>query len=336
MRTRPPFPGVAVVTGASAGVGRATAVELARHGCDVALLARGSAGLDAAARDVERCGRRAVAVPTDVACYEEVADAARAAEAALGPIELWCNVAMTTVFAPIADTIPADFARAVDVTFLGQVWGTKVALAHMTPVDRGTIVNVGSALAYLGIPLQAAYCASKFACRGFSQSVRAELLHANSSIRLHMVELPAVNTPQFEWCATTLHHKPRPVAPVYKPETAARAIVRTARGHKANRILGVWNRGVVLAASIVPNVAVHFAARTAVDGQITDEPIRPPRPENLRAPADDDCDYGAEGRFGSEAHGMLDAQFWKSSPSTIRNLVGAIVDATADRLHMKS
>jgi len=333
VRTRSPFPGVAVVTGASAGVGRATAVELARNGCDVALLARGSAGLEAAARDVERCGRRAVVVPTDVACYDEVVDAATAAAGALGPIELWCNVAMTTVFAPIADTMPADFARAVDVTFLGQVWGTKVALEHMNPRDRGTIVNVGSALAYLGIPLQAAYCASKFACRGFSQSVRAELLHANSSVRLHMVELPAVNTPQFDWCATTLPHKPRPVAPVYKPEVAARAVVRAARGHKANRILGVWNRGVVLAASITPNIAVHFAARTAIDGQITDEPIRPPRPENLRAPMDEEHDYGAVGRFGSEAHGMLDPQFWKSSPSTLRNLVGAIVDSAADRLH---
>jgi short-subunit dehydrogenase len=333
VRRRAPFPGVAVVTGASAGVGRATAVELARQGCDVALLARGSAGLEAAAREVEMCGRRAVVLPTDVACYDEVADAANAAAATLGPIDVWCNVAMTTVFAPVADTAPDDFARAVEVTFLGQVWGTKVALAHMTPRDRGTIVNVGSALAYLGIPLQAAYCASKFACRGFFQSVRAELLHADSAIRVHMVELPAVNTPQFDWCATTLDRQPRPVAPVYKPETAARAIVRAARGSKVNRILGVWNRGVVVAASIAPNVAVHFAARSAVDGQITDEPIQRPRPVNLRAPVDDDRDYGAEGRFGSEAHGMFDPQFVKSAPSTIRSLVGAIADATADRLH---
>src|SRR4051812_899205 len=219
---------IAVVTGASGGVGRATAVMLAERGFDVGLVARGTAGLDAAAAAVEHTGARALAVPADVASFEDVDRAAARTEEQLGPIDVWVNNAMTTVFAPIWDVEPSDFERAIEVTFLGQVWGTKAALARMRPRNSGTIVNVGSALAFMGIPLQSAYCASKFACRGFFESVRAELIHEESAIRISMVHLPAVNTPQFDWCETTLPTHPQPVPPIYQPEVAAKAIVEVA------------------------------------------------------------------------------------------------------------
>ena len=193
---------VAVVTGASAGVGRATARAFAGRGFDVALLAHGQAGLDAAAKEVESAGGRALAIPTDVADFGEVDWAAERTEAELGPIDVWVNDAMTTVFAPSWEVKPEDFQRAIEVTFLGQVWGTMAALARMRPRDQGSIVNIGSALAFIGIPLQSAYCSSKFACRGFFESTRAELIHEHSHIRMSMVHLPAVNTPQFDWCET--------------------------------------------------------------------------------------------------------------------------------------
>jgi NAD(P)-dependent dehydrogenase (short-subunit alcohol dehydrogenase family) len=180
----------------------------------VGLLARGEAGLEAAAKEVGAAGGRTVVVPTDVSQFDQVDAAARRVEEELGPIDVWVNDAMTTVFAPTWEVQPADFQRAVEVTFLGQVWGTMAALSRMRPRDRGTIVNVGSALGIIGIPLQAAYCSSKFACRGFFESTRAELLHEGSSVRMSMVYLPAVNTPQFDWCKTTLRHHPQPVPPI--------------------------------------------------------------------------------------------------------------------------
>ena len=231
---------VVVVSGASAGVGRATAVEFAKHGFDVALIARGEAGLAATAEQIEAIGQRALILPTDVSVYEQVDDAATRAESELGEIDVWVNDAMTTVFAPIWDTDPADFARAVEVTFLGQVWGTKAALDRMRPRNRGNIVNVGSALAFLGIPLQASYCASKFACRGFFESVRAELIHDHSKIRMSMVHLPAVNTPQFDWCRTSMNRHPQPVPPIYQPEVPARWIVQAALDGRRAKVIGSW------------------------------------------------------------------------------------------------
>jgi short-subunit dehydrogenase len=310
--------GTAVVTGASAGVGRATAVALARAGYDVALLARGTAGLDGACRAVEAEGRRALPIAVDVACFDDVAAAGRRVEDELGPVDVWVNDAMTTVFSSFATTDPADFQRAVEVTFLGQVWGTRTALDLMRPRDRGTIVNIGSALAFLGIPLQAAYCSSKFACRGFFEAVRAELLEEGSGIRMRMVHLPAVNTPQFEWCKTNLDHHPKPVPPVYPPEVAAAAIVRAASTGRATRILGSWNKLVVACASVLPDFATHFAAVTGRRSQVGERPISSDRPANLRRPADDDRDYGSEGTFGDQDGGVLDRHFVANLPSTAR------------------
>ena len=315
---------IAVITGASAGVGRATARLFALNGFDVALLARGEAGLAGVARDVEATGGRALVVPTDVARFEEVDAAADRVEKEWGPIDVWVNDAMTTVFAPSWDVKPADFARAVEVTFLGQVWGTTAALARMRPRDRGTIVNVGSALAFIGIPLQSAYCSSKFACRGFFESTRAELLHEGSHVRLSMVHLPAVNTPQFDWCETTLDRHPQPVPPIYQPEIPARFILEAALCGRPTKVVGSWNKMLVLAGRIFPGFGNHYAALGAWDSQLTDRKVASDRPVNLYQPADRDTDHGAHGIFGSKAGGFLDPTFLESMPSTARTFVAAL------------
>lgn len=308
---------VAVVTGASAGIGRATAVALADVGFDVGLLARGRAGLDAAAGEVVARGRRALAVTTDVADHDQVSAAARRVEDELGPIAVWVNDAMTTVFAPAWEVSPEDFRRAVEVTFLGQVWGTLAALEHMRPRDRGTIVNVGSALAFIGIPLQSAYCASKFACRGFAESVRAELIHEGSNVRIGMVHMPAVDTPQFGWCETTLDRHPQPVPPIYEPELVARRIVQSALDGRRSRVVGSWNRLVVAAGRFAPGYGNHYAALGAWESQLTDRPVQPNRPANLRAALDDDRDAGARGIFADRAGGFLDPSFLRSLPGAV-------------------
>ena len=315
---------VAVVTGASAGVGRATAVSLAAKGFDVALLARGEAGLAAAAKDVEAAGGRALGVPTDVAVWDQVEAAATRVEDELGEIDVWVNNAMTTVFAPLSDTDPADIKRATEVTYLGQVHGTMAALARMRPRDRGRVVNVGSALAYVGIPLQAAYCGAKFACRGFFESVRTELLNADSGVTISMVHLPAVNTPQFSWCKTALPKHPQPVPPIYQPELAAGRIVAVVLDARRSTVLGSWNRLIVAGSKFAPSMLSHYASRTAIDGQQTDEPVEPDRPSNLRAPVDQDEARSAHGEFDDRANGVLDPSFVKTLPSAGRSLVEAI------------
>jgi short-subunit dehydrogenase len=326
---------IAVVTGASGGVGRATARAFARQGFDVALLARGHAGLEGAAKDVEAHGRRALAVPVDVAEWREVDDAASRVESDLGPIAVWVNNAMTTVFQRVIDTDPADFERAVRVTFLGQVWGTMAALARMRPRDSGSIVNVGSALAFLGIPLQAPYCSSKFACRGFFESLRAELLEDGSNINLAMVHLPAVNTTQFDWCQTDLDKHPKPVPPIYQPEVAADRIVSCALDGSSVKVLGAWNRLVVAAASVTPGIAQHFAALAGVKSQLTDIPVQPDRPSNLRVPADEDVDRGSHGIFDECAGGVLDRHFLETVPQTARQLGMAIRDDLREHVAMR-
>ncbi len=315
---------VAVITGASAGVGRATARAFAEHGFDVALLARGQAGLDGAAAEVEAAGGRALPIPTDVADFDQVDQAAARAEAELGPIDVWVNDAMTTVFAPSWDVKPDEFRRAVEVTFLGQVWGTRAALARMRPRDRGSIVNVGSALAFIGIPLQSAYCASKFACRGFFESTRAELLHEGSHVRMSMVHLPAVNTPQFNWCETTLDRHPQPVPPIYQPEVCARFILAAALDGRRDKIIGSWNKILVMAGRLFPGLGNQYAAIGAWDTQLTDQHVDPDRPVNLFSPADTGRDSGAHGIFDSKAGGFMDPSFLKTLPTTARTFVTAV------------
>ncbi len=328
--------GVAVLTGASAGVGRATARALAGAGFDVGLLARGEAGLEQAARDVQTAGRRALAVPTDVADWGAVDAAASRVEAELGPISVWVNDAMTTVFAWSWDCHPDEIRRATEVTYLGQVNGTLAALARMRPRDQGRIVNVGSALAFVGIPLQSAYCGAKFACRGFTESVRAELLASGSGVTIGMVHLPAVNTPQFDWCLTRLPRHPQPVPPIYEPEVAAAAIVEAALDGRSSKVLGAWNKLVVAGTRVAPSAVVHYAARTGVESQQTDAPVDRRRPSDLWAPADAEADHGARGGFSDRAGGTADARFLRTVPSAIATFTRAVADAAREWVQHRS
>jgi len=322
---------VAVVTGASAGIGRAIAVAFARAGFDVALLARGEAGLEAAAAHVRRTGRRALPIPVDVADETQVFDAAQRVEDELGEIDVWVNDAMTTAFAPSWDVKPEDFRRAVEVTFLGQVWGTLAALKHMKPRDRGNIVNIGSALAFIGIPLQAAYCASKFACRGFFESIRAELIHEGSHVQIGMVHMPAVNTPQFGWCVTTMDTHPQPVPPIYEPARVAQYVVQAALDGRRSKIVGSWNHLVVAAGRLTPGFGNHYAALGAWESQLTDMPIDPDRPVNLHEPVDAGHDVGARGIFADKAAGFMDPSFLKSLPNTAATFARAAAQYGAEQ-----
>ncbi|HEY5261851.1 MAG TPA: SDR family oxidoreductase [Solirubrobacteraceae bacterium] len=276
---------VVVVTGASGGVGRAIAHAFAKRGADVALLARGKEGLDAAAREVEALGGRALVLPTDVADHEQVEAAAAAAEDHFGPIDVWVNDAMATVFAQFADTTAEEFARATQVTYLGAVYGTMAALRRMRPRDHGTVVQVGSALAYRAIPLQAAYCGAKFAIRGFTDSVRTELLHDKSKVWISMVQLPAVNTPQFSWCRTKMPDHPQPVAPIYQPEVPAAVVVYAA--HHRRREIWVGSSAVeaIIANKIAPRFLDWYLAKTGFKSQqMQGRPVSPDRPNNLFKP----------------------------------------------------
>ena len=322
---------VVAVTGASAGVGRATAVAFARHGFDVALLARGDAGLDAAAGEVRASGGQALRLAVDASVFEEVDGAASQIEDELGPIDVWVNDAMTTVFAPIWDVKPQDFQRAVEVTFFGQVWGTMVALKRMRPRDCGTIVNVGSALAFIGIPLQSAYCSSKFACLGFFESVRAELLRERSHVRMSMVHLPAVNTPQFDWCETTFDHHPQPVPPIYQPEVAAKFIVQAGLDGRRTKVVGSWNKVLVAFGRMFPGLGNQYAALSAWDAQLTSWPESRKRPVNLYKPADEESDRGAHGSFDERAGGFLDPSFLKTLPDVARTLATAVSRTTVEK-----
>ncbi|HKH41714.1 MAG TPA: SDR family oxidoreductase [Solirubrobacterales bacterium] len=287
--------GIALVTGASAGVGRATVRRLAADGYDVALVARGREGLEATRTEVERLGRRALVLPADVAEASQLEDAAERAESALGPIDVWVNNAMTTVFSPFMETEPDEFRRVTEVTYLGVVWGTRAALKRMVPRDRGSIVLVGSALAYRGIPLQAAYCGSKHAIKGFFESVRSELLHDGSSIRISMVDLPAVNTPQFDHCRTRLPKQPQPVPPIYQPEVAADAIAWAARTGEREVYVGAPTWKTIWGERIAPGIADHYLAKNGYEGQQADQPVNGDRPDNLFVPVEGD--HGAHGRF---------------------------------------
>jgi NAD(P)-dependent dehydrogenase (short-subunit alcohol dehydrogenase family) len=327
---------VAVVTGGSAGVGRATAVAFAEAGFDVAVLARGQAGIEAAAKEVERAGGRGLPVAVDVTDYGQVSDAAARVEAELGPVDVWVNNAMTTIFAPIWEIEPEDFRRAVEVTFLGQVWGTKVALELMLQRDKGSIVNIGSALAFTAIPLQSAYCASKFASRGFFDSVRAELFHRGSNVRLSMVHLPGVNTTQFNWCKSVFSKHPQPVPPIYEPEVPAKFIVEVALDGRRSKVVGAWNKVVVAAGKLMPGIGNHYAAIGAWETQLSDQVADPGRPANLWEPVDAGSDHGSHGIFDDEAGGSTDPHFLESMPQNVKNLALSIANRAreqAERLH---
>jgi NAD(P)-dependent dehydrogenase (short-subunit alcohol dehydrogenase family) len=310
-----PVPGgrkTVVVTGASGGVGRATALAFAARGDRVALLARGREGLAAAADEVQRVGGEALVVTVDVADAKAVEDAAQKVVDSFGHIDVWVNDAFAGVFAPFTEITPDEFRRVTEVTYLGCVFGTRAALRHMLPRDRGTIVQVGSALAYRGIPLQSAYCGAKHAIQGFNESLRCELLHAGSGVRNTMVQLPAVNTPQFDWVLSRMPGQARPVAPVYQPEVAARAIVHAAsHGRRREYWVGGSTVATLVANAVAPGVLDRYLARTAFEAQ--QDKGEHGELANLWSPADGPHgrDFGAHGRFDGESR-QGSSQEWLS------------------------
>jgi NAD(P)-dependent dehydrogenase (short-subunit alcohol dehydrogenase family) len=290
---------VVVVTGASAGVGRATVAEFGRQGAKIGLIARGRERLEAAKREVEEAGGTALVLPTDVARAQQVEDAAERVEQELGPIDIWVNNAMTTIFAPFVEITPEEFQRATEVTYLGQVYGTMAALKRMKGRNRGSIIQVGSALAYRSIPLQAPYCGAKHAIVGFTDSIRSELIHDRSKVHITVVHLPAMNTPQFNWCRTRLPRHPQPVPPIFQPEVAARAIVWAA-SHKRREVYVGWPTvKAIYGQEIVPSYADRYLADNAYDGQQTAEPVSSDRPDNLFEPVQGS--YAAHGIFDNRA-----------------------------------
>lgn len=291
---------VVVVTGASAGLGRAIAREFGRHGASVGLLARGVDGLNGARREIEEAGGKALVLPTDVADADAVEAAAQAVEEKLGPIDIWVNNAMVSVFSPVREMKADEYKRVTEVTYLGVVYGTLSALRRMLERDRGTIVQVGSALAYRSIPLQSAYCAAKHAIAGFTDSLRCELIHDHSRIKLTMVQMPALNTTQFGWVKSRLHHKAQPVPPIFQPEVGARAIYWAAHHHRREVYVGGPTVEAIVGNKIVPGLLDHYLGRTGYASQQTGEPEDPHRPDNLWKPVPGD--HGAHGTFGRRAH----------------------------------
>ncbi|MFP5227375.1 MAG: SDR family oxidoreductase [Acidobacteriota bacterium] len=304
-------PEVVVVTGASAGVGRAVVREFARHGAWIGLIARGTDGLEGAKREVEAAGGRALVLPVDVADAAAVEAAADRVEQELGPIDIWVNDAMTSVFSPIKEMKADEFRRVTEVTYLGYVYGTLSALKHMLPRDRGTIVHVGSALAYRSIPLQAAYCASKHAALGFFASLRTELLHDKSGVQTTMVQMPALNTPQFGWVKSRLPRKAQPVPPIFQPEVAARAVYHAAHyPRRREYYVGGSTVKAIFGNKIAPSLADRILARTGYDSQQRPEPANPNRPDNLYKPLEGD--HGAHGAFDQRAR-EHSWEFWAES-----------------------
>jgi short-subunit dehydrogenase len=298
---------IVVVTGATAGVGRATAREFARKGCRLGLIARGQDQLDATAAELRDMGAEVCAVATDMADADAVERAAERIETDLGPIDIWVNNAMATVFAPVRETSPAEFRRATEATYLGTVNGTMTALKRMAARNRGTIVQVGSALSYRAIPLQAAYCGAKYAIRGFTDSLRCELIHDRLKIHLTMVHLPAVNTPQFDWARNHMTKRAQPVPPIFQPEVPARAIVFAATHRRREVWLGWPTVKAILANKIAPGLLDHYLARKGYDTQLGAEPHDPSEPGNLFDPVPGDP--GAHGRFDALARDTSSEMF---------------------------
>jgi short-subunit dehydrogenase len=310
---------VVVVTGASAGVGRAAAREFGKHGAKVALLARGAQGLENARAEIEAAGGEALCIPPDVADAEQVEAAAQRVERELGPIDIWVNDAIAVVFSPFKDIELKDFKRSTEVCYLGAVYGTKAALKRMLPRDRGTIVQVGSALSYRAIPLQSAYCGAKHAIRGFSDSVRTELLHDGSKVHVTMVQLPAVNTPQFNVSKTTLPKHPQPVPPIYQPEVPARAIYWAAHQRRREVRVGLSSTIVIAGNKLLPGLGDWYLAKTGYDSQQTNRPVDENRSDNLYKPVPGD--HGAHGDFDKESH-EESPQLWATEHLGLLALAG--------------
>ncbi len=317
MRHRP----VVVITGASSGVGRATVRAFAERGADVGLLARGREGLNAAAEEVKAAGGRAAVVPLDVADADQVEAAAEEMEKALGPIDVWVNNAMVSVYSPFIDMTPKEFRRVTEVTYLGVVHGTLAALRRMLLRDRGAVIQVGSALAYRGIPLQSAYCGAKHAIQGFTESVRCELLHHGSNVRLTMVQLPALNTPQFDVSLTHLPRRAQPIPPIYQPELAAESIVWASEHRRRELWVGAITAATLVANAFAPGALDRYLGRTGYRSQQTDEPENARRPSNLWDPVP--RDLGARGRFDDRSH-RRSVQYWLTT-----NRVAAVVGGLA-------
>ncbi|WP_330475190.1 SDR family oxidoreductase [Terrabacter sp. C0L_2] len=318
---------VVAVTGASGGIGRATAVAFGKRGAKVALLARGSAGLEAAADEVRAAGGHPLVVEVDVADADAVTAAVDTVERELGPVDVWVNVAFTSVFAPFEQIEPEEYRRVTEVSYLGYVYATMAILPRMKERGHGTIVQVGSALAYRGIPLQTAYCGAKHAIQGFHEALRCELLHEKSPVHVTMVQMPAVNTPQFQWVRSRLPKKPQPVPPIYEPHVAASAVVHAADHPKRREYwVGGSTVGTLAANAIAPGLLDRYLARTGFSSQQTDEPSDPDRPDNLDSPADEHRDYGTRGPFAERSTDRA-PQLWASQHHGLLGAVGGLAVA---------
>lgn len=299
---------VVAIIGASAGVGRATAVEFGRHGAEVGLVARGRAGLEGAAEEVRSAGGSAHTVVADASDPDQIEAAAREIEDTFGEIDIWINVAMVTVYAPFWEVTPEEFRRVIDVTFLGSVWGMQTALRRFRARNRGRIVQVGSALAYRGIPIQSAYCGAKHALNGVIDSLRTELMHEDSDVSLSVVQLPGLNTPQFRWGRSKLSKHPKPMSPIFQPEVAAEGIYFAAHSDRREVWVGYSTAGTVLADRVSSAALDHYLAENAWSGQQTDRAFET-RYDNLFEPADEDEDFGTHGPFDDQARSSS-VQLW--------------------------
>ena len=314
-------PQVVVITGASAGVGRAIARAFGKRGASIGLLARGHEGLEAARREIEEYGGKAIAIPTDVADPEQVEAAATQVEEQFGPIDVWVNDAMESVFSPFKEIQPEVYKRVTEVAYLGFVYGTMAALHRMLPRNKGRIIQIGSALAYRSIPLQSAYCGAKHGIMGFTDSIRCELLHDKSDVKITMVQLPAVNTPQFDWVKSRLPRKPQPVPPIYQPEVIADAVTWVTDHYRRELFIGLNTAIIIQGNKFFPALGDWYLGKTGYTSQQTSQSVDPNRQNNIWEPVDEEQDYGAHGDFDKRAH-RKSWQLWADTHPGILALMG--------------